>query len=76
MRAVAGDTVSSTSSSVRVEGKLLVLLLVDSPNSRLRLSFQLVSATVAGTSTLQANLDTTTFLEAIIARTTMFALHV
>ncbi|TVU04439.1 hypothetical protein EJB05_49981, partial [Eragrostis curvula] len=47
MRAVAGSPVSCTS-SIQLEGKLQLLCLVDSPNNNLRLSLQLVSATVAG----------------------------
>ncbi|KAK3153446.1 hypothetical protein QOZ80_2BG0172990 [Eleusine coracana subsp. coracana] len=50
IRAVAGSTdySSSTGNSIQVEGKLLVLCKVESPNSNLRLSLQLVSATIAG----------------------------
>lgn len=49
-RAVAGSDVqtSPTATSARVQGKLLLQSSVDSPNSPLRLSLQLVSATVAG----------------------------
>ncbi|XP_040256640.2 linoleate 9S-lipoxygenase-like [Aegilops tauschii subsp. strangulata] len=49
-RAVAGSDVraSSATTSARVQGKLLLQSSVDSPDGRLRLSVQLVSATVAG----------------------------
>ncbi|KAM3390866.1 hypothetical protein ACQJBY_012471 [Aegilops geniculata] len=49
-RAVAGSDVqtTSTATSARVQGKLLLQSSVDSPNTQLSLSLQLVSATVAG----------------------------